>query len=160
MKGFSPAGSPKETVMTEEWISQFREAMEDDFNTPKALGVLFKLLAQLNQDLDRKANENRIHEEFSIILKMLDFLGIQTDTRRFHKIREDIPLDEVKVKEFLRASVWTDEDLEYLVKARENARRKKLWALADEIRSVLRKRGVEIQDERDGAKFIRPVSGR
>lgn len=151
----SAQSSIEETLIVKEFV----EAMNDDFNTPKALGVLFRLLGQLNQNMDQKADEKRVRGELDAVLKMLDLLGIQVDTRRFHKIKEEIPLDEAKIREFLKASVWIDEDLEYLVKARENARRKKLWELADEIRSVLRKRGVEIQDERDGAKFIRPVSG-
>lgn len=143
------AGSAKE------WFSEFREALEDDFNTPKALGVLFKLLTQLNQDLDRGNEIKRAKEAFECLLKMLDLLGLEVDAVRFHKITEEIPFEEARVKSLLKSEVLKDDEIEYLVKSRESARRQKLWDLADEIRTSLQGRGIVVQDEKDGAKVIR-----
>ncbi|MBI1871502.1 MAG: cysteine--tRNA ligase [Chlamydiae bacterium] len=144
----------KESPGVEKWVSLFREAMEDDFNTPKALGVLFRVLAQINQSLDRGAEVKSTSEDYQAITMMVDLLGLKIDTGRFQKICSEIPFEEGRVNELLAQSLLKQEEVEYLVKARENARHQKLWKLADEIRLGLRERGLEIQDEKDGVKII------
>ncbi len=137
-----------------EWFLLFQEAMEDDFNTPKALGVLFKLLTQMNQDIDHESLDS-LKNEFSVLLKMLDLLGLQVDTGKIHKIKEEILFEEEKVRALLQANRLTDQEIEYLVRSRESARRQKLWSFSDEIRNFLIAKGIVIQDEKDGVKVIR-----
>ncbi|MBI1882720.1 MAG: cysteine--tRNA ligase [Chlamydiae bacterium] len=136
-------------------LIQFKEALEDDFNTPKSLGILFQVLGELNQALDRKAKRDRVSTLYRSAGWMLDLLGLNPDLKRFRKIKEALPFEEEKVRSLLNEALWKDEDVEYLVKAREHARHQKLWALADQIREAFKERGFGIQDEKDGAKVLR-----
>lgn len=145
----------QDSSVYKDWMQQFKDCMDDDFNTPKALGIIFRLMAQMNQDIDKAANHQKIQDELKALLTMLDVLGIKIETQNFQKISEEIALDTAKVKEILQNLNGSDEEVQYLVKARETARKKKMWSLADQIRIALREKGIEVQDEKDGAKVIR-----
>lgn len=152
-EGGQPAAGP---VEVREWTGEFMKALEDDFNTPKALGFLFRCITTMNQEMDQGAEKKRIRSQWDALTAMLDLLGLKTDTDRFKKIVDQIPLDENRVQQVLARGSLAEEDVAFLVKSRESARRSRLWKLADEIRSRLQAGGVEIQDERDGSKVIRP----
>lgn len=143
------------SAVYKDWMQKFKDCMDDDFNTPKALGIVFRLVAQMNQDIDKRAAHQKIQEELKTLLTMLDVLGIKVESQNFQKISEEIALDTARVKEILENLNGSDVEVEYLVKARETARKKKMWNLADQIRVALREKGVEVQDEKDGAKIIR-----
>jgi cysteinyl-tRNA synthetase len=150
-----PTENAQSSSIYQDWIRQFKECMDDDFNTPKALGIVFRLMAQINQDVDRGAPHSKIQDELKSVLTMLDVLGVKIEAQQSQKISQEIELDQARVKEILQSLNWSDDEVEYLVKARESARRRKIWALADQIRIALREKGVEVQDEKDGAKVIR-----
>lgn len=126
--------------LAEPYMSRFNEKMDDDFNTPEALAVLFELAHAINRHRDNKALQPAA--ELAATLKKLGaVLGIlQSDP-----------------EDFLRGTV-SDVDqtrITQLIKDREKARGEKNWALADQIRAELEAMGVMIEDGADGTIWRR-----
>lgn len=113
------------------WVEQFNEAMFDDFNTPEALAVLFKLSHELNRTKS---------EDLAATLKFLaTTLGI---------IQED-------PEQFLQAGVDSSEVdwINQRIADRKQARADKDWTLADDIRNQLQQKGIEIEDGAEGTTW-------
>ena len=111
----------------------FQDAMDDDFNTAKALGHLFDLARDVNRGLDDGLGEEARAAARSL-LGLGQVLGL-----------------------FWRAPAgesWGAEILT-LVEQREAARRARDWKLADAIRADLGGRGVLVEDSPDGPKLKR-----
>ena len=110
----------------------FLAALADDLNTPKALGVLFNYLRDLNRRLD---NDN-----LSVSDASKGLLFIETADIIFSFIQE--------------ASSLPD-DVADLVSKRERAREEKNWLLSDKLRDELKDRGWIVEDTSDGSKCYR-----
>jgi cysteinyl-tRNA synthetase len=113
---------------------EFESAMEDDFNTPKAIAVIFELIRKVNPFLSEnriaRSEAKKILEFLRSIDKILGFI--------FEKKKEKIP------KEILE-----------MVKRREKLREQKQWKKADKIREEIKKLGWEVQDTPQGPKLKR-----
>ena len=123
----------------------FREAMDDDFNTPVAIAELQRFKNEVNKLLSQGLSteaRNIAREEFqslgsSLGLFQLDkftFVGRPTGVR--------LPPDE--------DDQLPDEKINQLVEKRLDARKKKNFAEADEIRQFLASHGIVIEDKPDG----------
>ena len=113
-------------------------AMDDDFNTPAALGVLFEMVAEVNRARD--TDIDRACELGKLIVKLGNFLGILYSTPN----------------EFLMGTESSDVDkneIENLIKEREIARDEKNWQRADEIRAQLSDMKVVVEDGASGSKW-------
>ncbi|MCK4870640.1 MAG: cysteine--tRNA ligase [Gammaproteobacteria bacterium] len=114
---------------------RFYAAMDDDFNVPEALAVLFDMARSINK---LKA-ENALAEaaQVAALLRQLaNILGLLTQTP----------------EEFLQS----DEDtsaIEALIAERQQARADKNWALADQVREKLDVLGVELEDGQHGTTW-------
>jgi cysteinyl-tRNA synthetase len=111
-----------------EMETQFREALEDDFNTPKAINVLQDLSRTANKYLESGKNKQVLNKLYSLFRRFSDILGIFSDTGK-----EEIPEEIVK-----------------LVEEREAARKKKEWAVSDSLREKIKSLGYIIQDTKEG----------
>ncbi len=111
-----------------EMETQFREALEDDFNTPKAINVLQDLSRTANKHLESGKNKQVLNKLYSLFRRFSDVLGIFSDTGK-----EEIPEEIVK-----------------LVEEREAARKKKEWAISDALREKVKALGYIIQDTKEG----------
>ncbi len=131
-------GLPQATVEMVDYEARFHGAMEDDFNTPVALAVLFDMTREINRH--KEANELDQAASLAAGLKQLaNTLGILND----------VPSD------FLKAGS-TDIDVvrvEALIAERNVARDSKDWARADEIRDELAAMQVTILDNKDGTTW-------
>lgn len=116
-----------------EYSREFEKAMEDDFNTPKAMAVIFKLINKGNQLLDK---EELSKIEARKILKFLKEVDEFFDFIFWKKAKEKIP-----------------ENILELVKEREKYRKEKNWKAADEIRKKIKKLGYWVEDMKDGSKI-------
>jgi len=118
-----------ETVREEK--RSFVEAMDDDFNTPVALGHLHAINGAINEYLTEPANKGVLREAADTYSELLGVLGL-----------------------FEKRSAGGDEVTERLITVitdlREEQRREKNYAFADLIRDRLAEAGVEIQDTADG----------
>jgi cysteinyl-tRNA synthetase len=107
---------------------RFTEAMNDDFNTSRALAALFEFTRELNGVLSVKGLSKEDKERAQEALKGIDsVLGVM-----------DLGIPQ------------GDEKIEALISERERARRDKNWAEADRIRRELEKMGIAVTDTRQG----------
>ena len=117
---------------TSAYASVFEEAMEDDFNTPKAMAVIFELINKGNFLIAR----NKLSSTDA--KKILEFLRKVDGVFNFifwKKPKEKIP-----------------EEILKLVKEREKCRRNGLWQKADEMRKKIKELGYQIEDTKEGPK--------
>lgn len=112
---------------------EFKGAMEDDFNTPKAVATIFKLINKGNSLI----NENKLTK--SDVKNILEFL------KKVDKIFNFIFWEKPKEK--------IDEGIIKLVKEREKYRKRGDFKKADEIRKKIEKMGFWIEDTKEGSKI-------
>jgi len=110
--------------------ARFREAMDDDFNTPVAVSVLFDLarIANAATGADRLAAQRKL-------LELGDVLGL--------------PLER-SIAEAAQASSDAAPFIELLLELRQDLRKEKQYALADRVRDRLVDLGVTVEDTPDG----------
>jgi cysteinyl-tRNA synthetase len=118
-----------------EFTNRFHEAMQDDFNTPVALAVLF--------DLAREINKTH-NPTFALTLKSLgQLLGLlEKDPEMFFQQQAN--------KEVIQPT-----EIEQLIALRNDARAQKNWTEADRIRQELEQKGVLIEDSPAGTRWKR-----
>ncbi|CAH9050628.1 Cysteine--tRNA ligase [Pseudoalteromonas holothuriae] len=113
-----------------EYVKRFEVAMNDDFNTPEALPIIFELAKEVNlfKDKDTKT----AGELAFVLVQLAGVLGIaQQEPERFLQGEQDN--DEVA-------------KIEALIVKRNDARASKDWAAADEARDALNEMGVILED--------------
>lgn len=114
-----------------DYITRFKAAMDDDFNTPEALPVLFELAREVNRF---KETESAKAAELAGILKLLaGVLGmLQGDA-----------------EQFLQSGASDDDvaEIEALIAKRNTARANKDWAAADAARDALTAKGIIVEDK-------------
>ncbi len=108
---------------------RFEKAMDDDFNTPEALAVIFELIRTTNPFLDKNQISKTQAKEILIFLKKIDKI--------FNFI---FPAQKEKISGKIRE----------LAKKREQLRKQKKWQESDEIRKEIEKLGFEIKDTSRG----------
>jgi len=149
-----PTGGKGEALDAEPYRKQFIEAMDDDFNTPQALAVLFDLASAINQAADsgisfRDAKEVLFSLKRDVLgLKRRDVV-IQVPPLQIG-VRPLAPTVYVSVQPTPEAKVCVNR----LVEERSRCRESKQWQRADEIRSRLAELGIVLEDTPQGAKII------
>ncbi|KGQ49744.1 cysteine--tRNA ligase [Gallibacterium anatis 10672-6] len=121
----------------EQFVEAFKAAMDDDFNTPGALSVLFDMARELNK---LKAEQDPQTDAFAARLRELaGVLGL---------LYQD-------PETFLQAGIDDDETktIEALIAQRNQARANKDWAAADAARDKLTAMGVVIEDGANGTTW-------
>ncbi|MGZ5620905.1 MAG: cysteine--tRNA ligase [Methylobacter sp.] len=143
-----------DATVEEAYKTRFDQAMDDDFNTPVALSVLFDLARELNTA--KKENNTERAAELAASLKLLGgLLGILQDEpddflkgRVLHLRLED----SVNITETITVKKQAEEeDIDQQIQARLDAKKAKDWALADKIRDQLKEQGVILEDAPGGA---------
>ena len=123
-------------------VIKFHSAMDDDFNTPEAIAVIFDCVRRLNRALE-KNDRTRAERLCSTLYRITNALGLIALTPERFLGLED------KGEEIDR--------IQDLVKARAAARRERNWSKADQIRTELTELGVEIEDLADGTTNWRRI---
>jgi cysteinyl-tRNA synthetase len=117
--------------------ARFEAAMDDDFNTPVALSVLFDLARELNAA--KEAKSEKIHDLVATLRFLGGLLGI---------VQGD-------AEDFLKSGVVNDdvinvELIEQQIQSRLVAKKAKDWSLADKIRNDLKEQGIILEDTPNG----------
>ena len=135
-----PAAAPAELPAARE---RFHAAMQDDFNTPEALAVLFDLAREVNRA--REAGEEAAAAAVGAVLRELGgLLGLLGDAP----------------EAYLRGAAGAagglaDAEIEALIEARNAARARRDWAEADRVRDELKAAGVVLEDGAGGTTWRR-----
>ncbi|WP_225639383.1 cysteine--tRNA ligase [Candidatus Profftia sp. (ex Adelges kitamiensis)] len=111
---------------------QFREAMDDDFNTPKAFSILFDLARAVNR------------------LKSYDMTRANAMAAELRKLATILGLLKQDPEIFLKKIIYTYDNqfalIEKMIKQRQDARIAKKWETADSIRDKLNDLGIILED--------------
>jgi cysteinyl-tRNA synthetase len=146
--------SMPEVPVLADYQSRFEQAMDDDFNTPVAVAVLFDLARELNKV---KGSDPERAGLFAATLKTLGgLLGIlQTDPEVWLK-GENVVLNSQSGNMHYTGHPSTvvitlsKENIEQQIQARLEAKKAKNWVLADQIRDQLKEQGVILEDAPNG----------
>jgi cysteinyl-tRNA synthetase len=114
-------------------IEKFDTAMDDDFNTADAIAAIFEIVKAANSKITSDNSRDLIQKVLDKILLLCDILGIQAQK-----------------KEELLA-----EEVEQLIQDRQDARKNRDFAKADEIRNLLLEKGIILEDTREGVRWKR-----
>lgn len=128
------------------YLEKFQSAMDDDFNTPLALSVLFELSKELNilKEKDKEKNKVSIKAQIiaNLLIKIANIIGLLIDDPE-----EFLCQSSKNVKTNL--NFLSTEEIEELITKRNLARKVKNWELADLIRQDLSKQGILLEDQND-----------
>ncbi len=123
-----------DTENTCEFDKEFEEAMDDDFNTPKALAVLFDMVNKVNKMIDAKDKAGR-----SVLKVAMDALERMSDVFGFA----------FEQKKFL----ISEQEIKKMIEMRNEARRNKDFKKADKIREDLDRSGIILEDQKDSTTW-------
>ena len=120
--------------VSDESVVKFKQAMDDDFNTPEAVAVLFEIAKALNRS--KKAGGSDSQQLAATLIELGAVLGIlQQDPQEFLTSSLD------------GAEQQDDQLIEQMIVDRNNARAAKDWAKADEIRDKFNEMGIVLEDK-------------
>lgn len=120
-------------VRTKEFYDKFEAAMDDDFNTADAISALFELVKCANSNSSADNTVEYLEALKKKITDMADILGLVVE----------------KKAEIL------DSDIDALIEERQQARKDKNFARADQIRDELLAMGIILEDTREGVRWKR-----
>lgn len=112
---------------------RFTDAMDDDINTADAISVVFDLVKYINVTVLEGVSLADIDAAKALLKELTDVLGI----------------------EIAKAQELLDDDIEALINERTEAKKAKNFARADEIRDMLKDKGIILEDTRQGVKWKR-----
>lgn len=126
-------GEQNQMAQADELRRKYEAAMEDDFNTADAISAIFELVKLANSTADENSTKAYVSYLKKMIEELCDVLGLITE----------------KKEEAL------DSQVEEMIAARQQARKEKNFALADQIRGQLLEMGIVLEDTREGVKWKR-----
>lgn len=129
LQGVEIGDAAQETHFEKDFI----DVMNDDFNTPKAMAVLFELAKEVNKTKDASLA--------GLLIKLANQIGLlEQEVDTFFKLQpSDSELDEAQI--------------EALIEERKQARANKDFARSDEIRDELKEQGIELLDSAEGTTW-------
>jgi cysteinyl-tRNA synthetase len=122
---------------------KFEDAMNDDFNTALALGCIFELIRETNKFLDNKPIGQKPMELVSKARDVLSEIGSVLNI--FNRTPEDWYKSLMEVRNI----GLSPKDILDKIAERQDARQKKDWAKADEIRKELEEKRVVLEDKKE-----------
>ena len=123
----------EQLTQAKEFVQKFDDAMDDDFNTADAVSAIFDLVKFANTCAGEGASTGFISALKDEIVMLADICGLTVE----------------------RKQEMLDEEIEALIQERQEARKSKNFARADEIRDILSDKGIILEDTREGVKWKR-----
>ncbi|WP_077391287.1 cysteine--tRNA ligase [Mobilibacterium timonense] len=124
----------KELESLGKYRDMFIEAMDDDLNTADGISAIFEMVSDINVFVRDGASREFAAEAEKKIRELTDVLGIMQHVDDVDQIGADV---------------------QALVDERQEARKAKNWARADEIRDQLKAMGYTVKDTPQGAQLIK-----
>ncbi len=119
------------TLDFEGYRAKFCEAMDDDFNTADGIAVLFEMAREINKGISEGLDEESLNGAKKVFFELTELLGFKTPETE---------------EEF-------DAEIYALVEERAAAKKAKNFARADEIRDILKEKGIVLEDTKEGTKI-------
>ena len=118
---------------------KFIEYMDDDFNTPRALSVLFDMINRCNVllDSDDEFKNFKLRYAMDIIKEMVDIFGLSFLSEKSDE----------------KSDMWVT----IAIAQREELRKEKKFKEADEVRKMLDEKGIMLEDTKEGTVWRRKV---
>lgn len=113
---------------------EFIEAMDDDFNTADGISAIFELVTDINTAVREGATKAFAKQSKIMLMELCDVLAILQNDDKAEAVEDDIKA---------------------LVEERQQARKNKDFARADEIRDELKSRGITLKDTPQGVQIVR-----
>ncbi len=136
-------GVPVIAGKSSEYSRRFKQAMDDDFNTPVAVAVLFDMARELNKE---KNNDAELASQLAAELKELsNVLGIL----------QDDPENFLQAGDTVNEGGISEQEIEQFIEQRLQAKQDKNWALADKIREDLKQQRIVLEDVATGTNWRR-----
>ncbi len=128
--------------LTGEWVDKFFAAMNDDFNTPAAMAVLFELAGKVNRA--RNSDHDQATQWASQLKQLAATLGLlQREPQAFF---QNSSVGETGI---------SGEQIEQRIQQRLSARKNREWAESDRIRDELKAEGIILEDSGEGTTWRR-----
>jgi cysteinyl-tRNA synthetase len=131
-----------EPLQESDYEKRFYAAMDDDFNTPEALAVLFELARETNR-LRKDDDSNAAAQTGALLTKLANILGLL----------------EGNIEDWFKGNSQqdgiSDDEIDSLVTQRTQAKTNKDWAEADRLRDLLTEAGIELEDSATGTSWRR-----
>lgn len=117
----------------EKFRVKFKDAMDDDLNTADAIAAIFELVTEINKDVKDGCSKEMAEKSLDILLELTGVLGL-LETEKDESV---------------------DDEISKLVEERQQARAEKNFQRADEIRDMLKERGITLKDTPQGVQIIK-----
>ena len=117
----------------EQFRVKFKDAMDDDLNTADAIAAIFELVTEINKDVKDGCSKEMAEKSLDILLELTGVLGL-LETEKDESV---------------------DDEISKLVEERQQARAEKNFQRADEIRDMLKERGITLKDTPQGVQIIK-----
>ena len=121
---------------------RFTDALDDDFNTPQAVAVIFDFAKEANKTI---AEKESLHIDFYIAVR--NFLIKTADNV--------LGIMSFEEKEMKSDSLLENELIKILIDIRLKAKNEKNFQLADDIRKKLENLGITLKDTKEGTDFFK-----
>jgi len=134
----SSTASTDEISQRLDYEQRFDAALDDDFNTPIAISILFEISKQIN--LEKEKDVDFASALSGLLVRLGGYLGILQNNP----------------EDFLKQGVQlSDEEIDQKIKDRNLARSEKDFALSDQIRNELEAHGIILEDSAEGTSWRR-----
>ena len=134
----SSTASTDEISQRLDYEQRFDAALDDDFNTPIAISILFEISKQIN--LEKEKDIDFASALSGLLVRLGGYLGILQNNP----------------EDFLKQGVQlSDKEIDQKIKDRNLARSKKDFALSDQIRNELEAHGIILEDSAEGTSWRR-----
>ena len=134
--------SKKVAKIIEEVTEDFKEAMDDDFNTALAIAEIFDFTKEINKLIKKNEMTKENSEKLlSVYSGLLDVLGLDIEKATTASSKQGEQSD------------LTEKLIQILIDLRQDAKKNKDFATADKIRNSLSEIGVQLEDTRAGVQW-------
>ncbi len=113
----------------------FVEAMDDDLNTADAITAVFQLVTDINTAVKNGASKEFAQKALAALTELTSILGL--------------------LEQEVEETVEVEPEIQALIDERQAARKAKNFARADEIRDILKEKGITLKDTPQGVQIIR-----
>jgi len=139
LKGYEAVASVSEIDWDNPYAQSFRVAMNDDFNTPEAIAILFNLSSEINKS--QKPQDARLLKSLASMLGLL-----QQEPQKY--LQQSLVVSEKEEK-------FSESKIDLLINQRLEAKKNRDFELADQIRSLLSEAGIILEDSPQGTTWRR-----